>query len=119
MARTALTVHQIVRTGLVDPAATTGTADGHMITNDGAIFLEFTNAVASARSVTIQTPATLMGKAVEDEVLIIPASALRHKCGPFEIALFNRPRGGSDPGTFYLDYPTGQHADLSVRAFAL
>lgn len=119
MARTTLTVSQLVRGGLADPSATTGTADGHKVTNDGRVFLEFNNANASSRIVTVQTPATLSGLAVEDVGITIPGSASRFKAGPFETSLFNRPAGLSDPGMFYLDYPSGQHADITVRAYKI
>ena len=119
MARTALTVHQIAIAGLADPSATTGTADGHMIENDGDVFLEFNNSNGSARVVTIQTPVTVQSFAVEDKAVTIPGSASRFKVGPFERGLFNRLAGTTDAGSIYLDYPAGQHTDITVRAFGL
>jgi hypothetical protein len=119
MARTALTVNQIVRAGLADPTAEAGQADGHKVSNDGTVFLEFTNGVASARIVTVQTAATVGDLAVEDVSVTVPSSAQRFKAGPFDMALFNRPAGDTDAGYFYLDYPAGQEADLTVRAYTL
>lgn len=116
-----LTVHQLVRTGLAEPGATQGSERRHRVLNDGRVFLEFSNASASVRIVTVQTPATLQGLAVEDVPITIPGNAARFKAGPFETALFNRPHGMTDAGHFYLDYPSeaGQHADITVRAFKI
>lgn len=119
MARTALTVTTLTRAGVADPSATTGTADGHKVTNDGRVFLEFNNANASSRIVTIQTPATLGPFAVEDLLITIPGSASRFRAGPFETAYVNRASGTTDAGMFYLDYPAGQHTDITVRAFKI
>jgi hypothetical protein len=120
MARTALTVNAIVVAGLADPAATTGTADGHKITYpSGKVFLEFNNANASARVVTIQTPLTVRGYAVADESVTIPGSASRFKSGVYDTSLFNRLAGTTDSGSIYLDYPAGQHTDITVRAFSV
>ena len=119
MARTALTVNQIAIAGLVDPSATTGQADGHRIANDGDVFLEFNNANASARIVTVQTPVTVSGYAVEDKAITVPGSASRFKAGPFTTSLFNRLAGTTDAGSIYLDYPAGQETDITVRVFGL
>ena len=119
MARTTLTVNTIVSSGLTNPSGTTGIADGHKFTNDGRTFLQFENANASSRVVTLQTPATLGPYAVEDKTITIPGSAVQFRAGPFETAYFNRPSGLSDSGMVYLDYPSGQHADITVRAFKL
>ncbi len=117
--RTKLTVYEVPLAGLADPSATTGTVDGHFVENDGHVLLEFNNASASARTVTIQTPATLYGLAVEDWKITIPANASRFKSAELDTALFNRSSGLTNPGTFYLDYPTGQHSDITVRAFSV
>jgi hypothetical protein len=119
MARTALTVNTIITSGLADPSATTGTADGHMATNDGNVFLEFNNANASSRIVTIQTPVTVSGFAVADQTITVPGSASRFKAGPFSMGLFNQLSGTTDAGKIYIDYPAGQHTDITVRAFGL
>jgi hypothetical protein len=119
MARTALTVNQIVTAGLADPSATTGTADGHMVANDGDLFLEFNNASGSSRVVTIVTPVTVSGYAVADEPITIPGSASRFKSGTYPMGLFNRLAGTTDAGSIYIDYPAGQHTDITVRAFGL
>lgn len=119
MARTALTVHDVPIAGLADPAATTGTADGHYFANDGRVMLEFNNANASARIVTLQIPATLGGHAVVPQTITVPGSASRFKSADIQTAYFNRASGQTNPGTVYLDYPTGQHTDITVRAYSL
>ena len=117
MARTALTVNQIAIAGLADPSATTGQADGHKFVNDGYTFLEFNNANASSRIVTIQTPATYQTYAVADATITVPGSASRFKVGKFDKGLFNRPSGDTDAGYVYVDYPAGQETDITVRAY--
>ena len=120
MARTALTVYPITSAGRADPAATTGIVDGHKVANSGGnVFLEFNNSVASPRTITIQTTAQVGEYNVEDKTIVIPASAQRFKTRYFEPSLFNYPAGTTDAGMFYLDYPVGQHADITVRAFSL
>ena len=119
MARTTLPVTTLARTGVANPAVTTGTVDGHKVVNNGRVWLEFNNSNASARVVTIQTPATLGPFAIEDQIITIPGSAQLFRAGPFEPTYFNRPSGVTDAGMFYLDYPVGQHADISVRAFQI
>jgi hypothetical protein len=90
-----------------------------MVTNDGDVFLEINNANASSRIITIQTPTTVGEFAVADLTITVPGSASRFKAGPFDMGLFNQPAGHADAGKFYLDYPAGQHTDLTVRAFGL
>lgn len=119
MARTALTVNDVPIAGLVDPAATTGTADGHYFANDGRVMLEFNNANASSRIVTLQTPATLGPYSVEDKAITIPGSASRYKVADIQTPYFNRPSGQTNANTVYLDYPVGQHTDITVRAFSV
>ncbi len=119
MARTTLTVTELVRTGVANPAGTTGTADGHKITNDGNVWLEIDNANAASRTLQIQTPATVSDLEIADQPIVVPGSASRWHAGPFDKALFNRPYGDTDAGMIYLDYPAGQHADLTVRAFKI
>ena len=120
MARTTLAVTTVTRTGVARPAGTTGIADGHKITNtDGRVWLEIDNANASPRTLTLQTPAMLGPYNIEDHSIVVPGSAVAHHAGPFETAYFTRPNGVTDAGMMYLDYPVGQHADITVRAFKI
>jgi hypothetical protein len=85
--------------------------------NGGDLMLEFNNANASARIVTIQTPPTVGEFEVEDLEITIPGSASRFKVSELEMGYFNQPAGHADAGSLYIDYPAGQHTDLTVRAY--
>jgi hypothetical protein len=118
--RTAITVTPLVRSGVASPAGTAGIAAGHAVANNGRMFLQFANANAATRACTIQTPATHMGEAVAELTITVPGSATDFKAGPFPPELVNRPAGTiDDPGMLYLDYPAGQHTDITVRAFSI
>jgi hypothetical protein len=118
--RTAITVTQLTADGVTAPAATNGIAAGHAIANNGRMFIQFTNANAATRVVTIQTPPTYQGQAVADKTITVPGSATNFKAGPFSQDLYNRPAGSvDDPGMLYIDYPASNEADVGVRAFQL
>ena len=97
MARTALTVQDIVRAGL-SPSYTAAIADGHSFANNGRVFAHIKNGDAAEKTITIQTPGTVDGLAVADRTVTIPASEER-MIGPFAPAQYNQGNG-----TVYLDY---------------
>jgi hypothetical protein len=118
--RAAITVTPLTRDGVTAPAATQGIAAGHAIANNGRMFIQFTNANAAARIVTLQTPPTYQGQAVAEHTITVPGSATNFKAGPFPQELFNRPSGVvDDPGMLYIDYPAANEADVGVRAFSI
>ena len=99
MARTALTVQQIVRSGSGKAVtyATPGTQ--HSIpSNDGRVFLHIIN-TGTTHTLTVQTPGEVAGLAVADPTATLTATTGNQMVGPFEPAIFNQ----SD-GAVYIDF---------------
>jgi len=87
MARTALTVQTVSRTGL-NPSYTSANADGHSVASEGEkTFLHVKNASGGSINVTVQTPGTVDGLAISDLIVAVPASGER-MIGPFPIGYY-------------------------------
>lgn len=98
MARTALSVQQIARSGL-EPAYSAANADGHSVVNDGKLtFVHVKNGSGSSINVTIATPGSVDGNAIADKVVAVPAGEERI-IGPFPTSWYNQ----SD-GTVHVDF---------------
>lgn len=100
MARTALTVSEIVRSGLT-LSASAANADGHSLVNtdkNAALLLYVNNGSGSPITVTIQTPGTVDGLAIADRTVTVAAGAERF-IGPLTAKDYNQ----SD-GTVYVDF---------------
>jgi hypothetical protein len=111
MARTALTVQQISRSGL-GPAYTAANVDGHSVDNrNQKLFLHVKNGSASSINVTVVTPATVEGLAVADLVVAVPNGGER-MIGPFS----NRPFNQTD-GTIHVDFSAV--TTVTVAAFKI
>jgi hypothetical protein len=98
MARTALTVQQIVRTGSGKAVtyATPGTQ--HSIpSNDGRVFIRAVN-TGTTHTLTVQTPGSVAGLAIAEATFTLTATTGDQMIGPFEPAVFNQ----SD-GAVYID----------------
>lgn len=109
MARTALTVQQIVRTGL---NATFAAADGtnqNQFANDGRTYLHVKNGGGSSINVTIDTPGSVDGLAVSNLVVAVPNGGERI-IGPFPTNIYNQ-----TDGNVYVDWS----AVTSVTAAAI
>lgn len=75
MARTALEVQRITLDGFT-PAFTAANVDGHSVSNDRSdVFLYVKNGSASAMTVTIVTPQTVLGLAVADKAISVAAGS--------------------------------------------
>ena len=89
MARTVLTLQEIVRTGLEVTYAAGDDVNNHSFDNAGQdIFLHVING-ATACNVTIITPQTIDDLAVADPVINVPASEDRF-IGPFRNDLYGQ-----------------------------
>lgn len=97
MARTALTVQDLAASGIV-PSYAAANVDGNSIHGDGKTFLHVKNAGAQI-TVTVQTPATVSGLAVAEQVVIIPATTGDKMLGPFPANTYNQV-----DGDVYVDY---------------
>lgn len=87
MARTALTVQQIVRGGLT-PSYAAANADGHSLPNGGTEFIHVKTG-GTGTTVTIQTPGTVDGLAVAERTIVIGTSSER-MIGPFPRQTYNQ-----------------------------
>ena len=111
MARTVLTVQDIVRTGL-NPTFVAGDAtDNHSFDNTGHNVFFYLKTTGTAADVTITTPNTVDGLAIADLVVTLPATGERI-IGPFPKALYDTidrdPDPDIDPAVFVdLDSETG------------
>jgi len=97
MARTTLSIQDIVRSGL-NPSYEAANADGESVDNNGRVFLHIKNGSGVSVTVTIQTPGTVDGLAVADRTVVIPAGEERMP-GVFPPADYNQ----SD-GAVYVDF---------------
>jgi hypothetical protein len=91
MARTALAVQDIVRTGL-NPSFTAANVDGHAIQNDGRTVLYVKTVGGAGCTVTILTPGTIDSLAVADRAVVIGTPAER-VIGPFPPMYYDQPGG--------------------------
>jgi hypothetical protein len=92
MARVALTVQEIARTGIV-PAYVAGNAtDDHEFVNDGKTFLHVKNGGVAPIDVILQTPGTVDGLAVADRTVSV-ANASEKMIGPFPTTTYNQAGG--------------------------
>lgn len=103
MARTVLTPQKVVPAGLV-PTMTAPTVEGDVLPADGRSVLIIANGAGAPINVTAQTPATMGGLAVGEQIVAVAAAAVRHMIGPFDAATYGRPDSGADPGMVYIDY---------------
>lgn len=101
MARTALTVTAVARTGNDVATLSAANVDGHSVVNTGRMFIFVKNGDASPHTVTVQTPRTVDGLAVAELAVVVAAG--EHKLiGPFPVNTFNQV--GADYGKIYVDF---------------
>lgn len=110
MADITITPQDIVRTGLTPSyTGSLSIANTYHIANNGNTFLHFKNTGGSPATATIPTTKTVLGYAVSDQTVQVPATSGDKMIGPFPPAVF-----GTDL-TFTLDVATG----VSVAALRL
>jgi len=88
---TALTVQQCVVTGL-RPTFSAANADGHYVKNDVDFIIGFKNA-GTEKTVTVATPGTRDGAAVDDVTITVAATTGEKWAGPFRADVFNQSSG--------------------------
>lgn len=88
MARSALAVNIINKTGLAVPAETNGdVANGHTLPNNGIdtfLLVRNSNGSSTAHTLTVRLSGTVDGQAISPRTYSIAASASRY-IGPFDI----------------------------------
>lgn len=110
MARTALSREDVARSGLA-ATYTSAIADGHQFANDGRTFIHVKNTSGGTVDVTVQTPGTVHGLAVEELVVTVPATTGDVMIGPFPPGVFNQP---SDSPYVYVDYESTSGVTIAV-----
>ncbi|MFZ6029951.1 MAG: hypothetical protein ACOYYS_19735 [Chloroflexota bacterium] len=93
MARTSLTVQDIVKTGLAPAYAAGDAVNQHQFANDGDCYLEVVNAGASPVTVTITPSGKLDGVPLQPVTGTVPAATGRRKFGCFSPSAFNHAGG--------------------------
>lgn len=113
MARSALTVQGVTRSGLT-PAFVAANSDGNSFPNDGKTWIHLRNTNAAV-TVTVQIPVTVDGQSVSGRTVVVGATTGEKVIGPFPVEKYNQ--FAADAGSVYVNYSaiTG----LSVGAFAL
>lgn len=107
MARTELTVQTISRAGL-EASYGSAIADGHKFANDGNMtFVHIKNGSVD-KTITIQTAATVDGKAVGDDAIVCTANEER-LIGPFPASIYNQA-----DGLVYIDYSSPTNVTVAV-----
>lgn len=92
MARGNPTAQRITLAGL-NPNLTAAPADGDILPA-GQVALQIANGGGSPITVTVQTPGTVVGLAVADATVSVPAAATR-LIGPFPSSVFAQPADAS------------------------
>lgn len=92
MAVTTLTVQDIARSGLT-PALAAANTDGSYVPNNGRVFLQVKNAAGSSITVTVASQKTILGLAVADVTVTVPATTGDKMIGPFPPDVFNDAQG--------------------------
>lgn len=90
-ATTAVTIQQVVNSGLSQTYTSTGlsTGDTYTFSNDGRIFIHIKKTGAADCTLTITTQATLNGFAVTDRTVTVVATTGDMMVGPFPASVFN------------------------------
>jgi len=103
MARTALTLQEMNRDGII-PSYAAANSDGNKFPNDSQqrTFLHVKAASADV-VVTIQIPGTVDGQAITDRTVTVTTGNAEKMIGPFPARDYNQP---SDDGQIYVDYDT-------------
>ncbi|MCK4784593.1 MAG: hypothetical protein KAV87_12645 [Desulfobacteraceae bacterium] len=111
MARTVLTVQDILRTALTPSFVAGDATDNHSFDNTGHNVFIYVKTTGTAATLTVITPNTVDGLAVADLAITLPATGERI-IGPFPRALYDTidtdPDPDIDPAIFVdLDSETG------------
>lgn len=113
MARVQIPVTTVTKSGVAQPAQTTGdSVNGHYFLNDGTTILEIVSSDAGSQTVTIQTSKTVDGYALADQTVTMAAGTTQY-VGPFTTGTFNQ----SGSTQVYVD--TTVSTTIKFRAFSI
>lgn len=110
MARTAITVQEISRTGVTEALVAANAAGGNSFPNDGRTYLSVVT-TGTTSNVTVSVPITVDSQVVTPRVVACTGTA-RYKIGPFPPNTYNQA-----DGAVYVDFSavTG----VTIGAFRL
>jgi len=113
--RAAIAVQVVDRFTAVEPTQTDAVvADYHMFSNDGRTFLFLIGGAANCE-ITVQTPGTVDGLAIDDIIFDIPSGATEYRImGPFPPSIYNQ----SD-GYVYIDWEGANIAGVKCAVLRL
>ena len=117
--RAAIAVQVVDRFTAVEPTQTDAiVADYHMFLNDGRTFLFLIGGAANCE-ITVQTPGTVDGLAIDDIIFDIPSGATEYRImGPFPPSVWNNAgAAAADNGTVHIDID--DDTTLTLEAFRL
>ena len=110
MARTALTVQDIVQAGVAATYASAN-ADGNSVPCDGSHWIEVVNGAGAPVTVTVPTPGTIDGLAVADlTVTVTNGTTKKIRIPPSRVT-------AQTDGTAHIDYSSA--TSITVAAFRL
>jgi len=113
--RADITVQVVDRHTPVEPTQTAAAvADYHMFDNDGRTFLFLIGGTANCE-ITVQTPGTVDGLAIDDIIFDIPLGATEYRImGPFPPSIYNQANG-----KVYIDWEDANIAGVKVAVLRL
>ncbi len=113
MALVRLAPEKVLYTGIV-PTNNAGLSvtDTYHVRNSGRVILHFAKSAAVICNVTLVTPKTILGLAVDDEVVAIPATTGDKFIGPF-------PRGTFNNGSNDLEFTLSDVDGLTVAVLEI
>lgn len=100
MARTSVATQPMAFGGLT-PNLTAPTIDGDVV-DVGRCFLHVENGGGAPITVTVQTPGSIDGLALEDRSVQVAAGSFKQI--PLTLAVYRQPVGSADAGRAYVDY---------------
>lgn len=116
MARQLLT-SQAATVGGYQPVYAAAHADGHMFYADEGDELRIKNGNAAVCNVTIDLPRSILGVAVADHVVAVPAGEERRiKLTDELLRMARRPEGGTDPGMVWVNYSVQATVTLALES---
>lgn len=88
------------------------TADNYKVRNNGRVLLHFIKDGANPATITIVTPKTEGGLAIDDQSFVVQASGGVEFAGPFPPDLYNDSSGD-------MDVSTSEETDITVQAIQM
>lgn len=110
MADIRLTPQNLTDAGITPTRTAIATGNTYQVRNDGQVILLFEKTGAGIATITITTPATLLGLAVTDRTLTVPATTGDQTGGPFPVQVYNNSSGD-------LEFTTNEGTGLTCAVF--